>query len=92
MSEFEYSDLFGFISSIFILEPDYLVQEFTCLSAINFRVYYLRNSIFRFSINYDWSRGQLYSLRESVGHGGFKHGHIEYWMNRVHRLWKTESK
>jgi len=33
----------------------------------------------------------LYSLRESVGCGGFKHGHIEDWMNRAHGLWKMES-
>jgi len=33
----------------------------------------------------------LYSLRESVGHGRFEHGHMEDWMNRVHRLWKVKD-
>ena len=78
MNEFRCGDPFGFVSSVFILEPDYLIQEFACPLAINFRVHYLRNFIFRFSINYDWSRDWLYSLRESVRCGRFKHGHIEY--------------
>ena len=34
---------------------------------IDFRIYYPRNFIFRFPINYDWSGGQLYSLGEGVG-------------------------
>jgi len=59
--------------------------------AIDFKIHYLRNFIFGFSINYDWSGGQLYSLRENVGYGGFKHRHMENWMNRVHGLWKIES-
>jgi len=59
--------------------------------AIDFRIHYPRNFIFGFPINYDWSRDQLYSLRESVGHGRFEHGHMEDWVNRVHRLWKMES-
>jgi len=91
MSELRYGDLFGFISSVFIPYPDHLVQKFACLLAINFRIHYPRNFIFGFPINYDWSRGQLYSLGESVGHGGFKHGHMENWINRVYGLWKTES-
>jgi len=33
----------------------------------------------------------LYSLRESVGCGRFEYGHMEDWINRVHRLWKLES-
>ena len=37
------------------------------------------------------SRGRLYSLGESVGCGGFKHRHMEDWMNRAHGLWKTEG-
>ena len=53
MSEFRCGDPFRFVSSVFILEPDYLIQEFACPFAINFRVYYLRNFIFRFPINYD---------------------------------------
>ena len=56
-----------------------------------FRVYCPRNFIFWFPVNYDWSRGQLYSLRESVGCGKSEHGHMKYWMNRVHGLWKMES-
>jgi len=91
MREFRYGDPFRFISSIFISYPDHLIQEFACPLAIYFRIHYLRNFIFGFSINYDWSRGWLYSLRESVGHGRFKHGHMEDWMDRVHGLWKTES-
>jgi len=43
MSEFRCGDLFGFVSSVFISQLDHLVQEFACLSVINFRVYYLRN-------------------------------------------------
>ena len=35
--------------------------------------------------------GRLYSLRESVGCGRFEYGHMEDWINRVHRLWKLES-
>ena len=58
---------------------------------IDFRIHYPGNFIFGFPVNYDWSRGWLYSLGESVGCSGFKHGHMEDWMNRVHRLWKTES-
>jgi len=58
---------------------------------IDFRIKYPRNFIFRFSVNYDWSRGQLYSLGESVEYGRFKYGHMEDWMNRAHGLWKTES-
>ena len=91
MSEFRYRDPFGFVSSIFILSPDHLVQEFACLSVINFRIYYPRNFIFRFPINYDWSGGQLYSPEESIGCGEFKHGYMEDWMDRAHGLWKTES-
>jgi len=34
----------------------------------------------------------LYSLRESVGHGGFEHEHIEDWVNRVYGLWETKGK
>jgi len=66
-------------------------KEFVCLLAINFRIQYLRNFIFGFPINYDWSRSQLYSLGESVGCGRFEYGHIEDWMDRVHGLWKMES-
>ena len=89
--EFGCRDPFRFISSVFIPQPDHLIQEFTCPLAIDFRVHYLRNFIFRFPINYDWSRGWLYSFGESVECGGFKYGHMEDWMNRAHRLWKTES-
>jgi len=35
--------------------------------------------------------GQLHSLRESVGCGGFEHRHMEDWMNGAHGLWKMES-
>ena len=91
MSEFRYGDLFGIVSSIFISQPDHLVQEFTYPLAINFRIHYLRNFIFWFPINYDQSGGQLYSFGESVGCSRFKHGHMENWMNRAYRLWKTES-
>ena len=91
MSEFYCENPFGFVSSIFIPYPDHLVQEFACPSAINFRIHYPRNFIFGFLVNYDWSRDQLYSLGENVGHGRFKHEHIEYGMNRAHKLWKTES-
>ena len=59
---------------------------------INFRIHYLRNFIFGFPINYNWSGSQLYSLGESVEHGRFEHGHMENWVNRVHGLWKTEGK
>ena len=62
------------------------MQEFAYLLVINFRIYYLRNFIFGFPVNYDWSGSWLYSLGESVGCGGFEHGHIEDWMNRVYRL------
>jgi len=58
---------------------------------IHFGIHYPRNFIFRFPVNYDWSRGWLYSLGEGVGCGRFKHGHMEDWMNRAHGLWKTES-
>ena len=53
ISEFGCRDPFGFVSSIFIPELDHLVQEFACLLAINFRIHYLRNFIFRFLVNYD---------------------------------------
>ena len=66
-------------------------SPFACSSAIDFRIHYLRNFIFGFPVNYDWNRGQLYSLRESVGYSGFKHGHMEDWMDRAYGLWKTES-
>ena len=91
MSEFRYGDPFRFVFSVFIFQPDHLVQEFACLSVINFRIYYPRHFIFRFPVNYDQSGGQLYSLRESVGCGRFKHGHMEDQMNRAHRFWKLES-
>jgi len=53
---------------------------------IDFRVHYLKNFILRFPVNYNWYGGQLYSLRERVGHGRFEHGHIENWMDRMHRI------
>jgi len=61
------------------------------LLAINFGVYYPRNFIFRFPIDYNWSRGQLCSLKKRVGCSGFEHGHMENWMDRMHRLWKIEG-
>ena len=91
MKEFECGDPFGFVSSIFISQPDHLIQEFACLLAINFRIHYLRNFIFGFSVNYDQSGGQLYSLGESIGCNRFKHGHMEDWINRAYGLWKMES-
>ena len=91
MSKFRYRNPFRFVSSIFISQLDHLVQEFACLLAIDFRVHYPRNLIFRFLVNYDWSRDQLYSLREKVGCSGFKHRHMEGWMNRVHGLQKIKS-
>jgi len=33
----------------------------------------------------------LFSLGKRVGHGRFKHGHIENRIDRAHRLWKAES-
>ena len=91
IDEFRYGNLLRFVSSVLITQPDHLVQEFACLLAIDFRVYYPRNFIFGFPINYNWSRGQLCSLREGIGCGRFEHGYIKNWMNRVHGLWKTES-
>jgi len=44
-----------------------------------------------FPINYNWSREQLCSLKERVGHNRFKHGHMENWMNRAYGLWKMEG-
>ena len=58
---------------------------------IDFGVHYSRNFIFGFPINYDWSGGQLYSLRESVGCGRFEHGHMENWIDRAHGLWEIEG-
>ena len=58
---------------------------------IDFRIYYPRNFIFGFSVSYNWSRDWLYALGESVGYDGFKHGHMEDWMNRTYGLWKAES-
>jgi len=58
---------------------------------INFRIHYPRNFIFGFSINYNWSRNQLYSLGERVGCGGFEYEYIENWVNRAYGLWKTEN-
>ena len=60
-------------------------------SVINFKIHYLRNFIFGFPINYNWSRGWLYSLRKSVRCSGFEHGHMEDWINRAYRLWKMEG-
>ena len=77
ISEFRHRNPFRFVSSVFISQPDYLIQEFACPLAINFRIHYLRNFIFRFPINYNWSRGQLYSLRESVEYSRFEHRYIE---------------
>ena len=57
------------------------VQEFACLLVINFRVYYPRNFIFGFPVNYNWSRGWLCPLGESIKHSRFEHGHMENWMN-----------
>ena len=91
MSKFGCENLLGSIFSVFIPQPDHLIQELVCLSVINFGVYYLRNFIFRFSINYYWSRSQLYSFRERVGHNRFKHKHMENWMDRAYRLWETEN-
>ena len=92
MSEFEYENPFRFIFSVFISQSDHLVQKFACLSVIDFRVYYPRNFIFGFSINYNWSRNWLFSLRKRVGHGKFKYRHMEDWMNKTHGLWKMEGK
>ena len=72
--------------------PNQITLYFTCLLVIDFRIYYPRNFIFGFSVNYDWSRGQLYSLGESVGSGRFQHEHMEDWVDRAHGLRKTESK
>ena len=59
--------------------------------AVDFEVYYLRNFIFEFSINYNWSRSQLYFLKKKVGHGRFEHRYMENWMDRAHGLWEIES-
>ena len=77
---------------VYNTQLDHLVQKFVCLLAINFRIHYLRNFIFEFPVNYDWNRGQLYSLRESVEHSGFEHEHIKDQVNRVYRFWKVEDK
>ena len=53
ISEFRYENPFRFVFSVFIPQPDHLVQEFTYPSVIDFKVHYLRNFIFRFSINYN---------------------------------------
>ena len=34
----------------------------------------------------------MHSLRERVGYGRFKHGHMENQMDRVHKLWEVEGK
>ena len=91
MSEFGYGNPLRFIFSIFISQPDYLVQEFACPLAINFRVHYLKDFIFRFPVNYNQCKDQLCSLRERVGCSGFKHEHMENWINRVYGLQKTEG-
>jgi len=33
----------------------------------------------------------LGSLGEKAGYGRFEHGHIENWIDRVHKLWEIES-
>ena len=53
ISEFGCRNLLKFIFSVFILQPDYLVQEFVCLLAIDFGVHYPRNFIFGFPVNYN---------------------------------------
>jgi len=53
MSEFRYRDPLRFVSSVFIPQPDYLIQKFACLLAIDFEVHYLRNFVFGLSINYN---------------------------------------
>ena len=53
MNEFRYRDSLRFIFSIFIFYINHLMQEFACPSAIDFRVYYLRNFVFRFPIDYN---------------------------------------
>jgi len=56
---------------------------------IDFGVHYLRNFVFEFPVNYNWSGGQLYSLGERVEYNRYEH--MENWMDRVHRLWKMED-
>jgi len=58
---------------------------------IDFGVHYSRNFIFGFLVNYQWSRGQLCSLRKRVGCGRFEHGHMENWIDRAHGLWEIEG-
>ena len=86
MSELRYRDLLRFIFDVFILQLDYLVQELACLLAINFGVYYLRDLILEFTVNYNWCRVQLSSLEEKIGCSKFQYRYMENWIDRVHRL------
>ena len=68
------------------------ISELVYPSVIDFGVYYLRNFIFRFPINYNWYRSQLYFLRKRVEHSRFKYEHMENWIDRAYRLWEMEGK
>jgi len=54
IDELRCGDPLRFIFNVFILKLDHLVQKLLYLSAINFGVYYLRNFVLRFLVNYNW--------------------------------------
>ena len=58
---------------------------------IDFGVHYLRNFVFRFFVNYNWSRDQLCFLGERVEYGRFEHDHMENWIDKVYEFWETEG-
>ena len=80
-----------FIFSIFILQPDYLIQELACLLAINFEVHYLKYFILEFPIKYNQYKDQLYSLKKNIRCSRFKYKHMKNWINKAYRLRKTKD-
>jgi len=77
ISELRYSDPLRFIFGVFIPQPDYLIQELACPSAINFGVHYPRDFILRFPINYNQYRSWLCFFRKNIECGEFEHRHME---------------
>ena len=79
-----------FFVGIFIAEPADKVEEFAGTMAVDFGIGHLSDLILQFSLNIDWWRRRLNTVRNFVWSCGFKHRDMKDGVDTTESVGKTE--
>ena len=79
-----------FFVGIFIAEPADKVEEFAGTTAVDLGISYFGDLVLQFSLNVDWRRQRLNTVRNFVRSCGFKHRNMKDRVNTTESVGKME--